>query len=203
MSHTSTLLTSLQAQLSRLLASQGGTTAAAGAGRLWAQEASGAPCEEVPVAVAQARAAAEALAIAQQAQAHAAAAAAAVASGEGEPQPLRPVGQQQRRDDALADVQLPSFRRFAELRGLAGAVTKPPAAAAPTGGDAPALAPTWRSRTGATASPADSPPQPRALPQSLHRWSAAAQGAAAAAGGQENAAGFEWRPLSAAGSCWG
>jgi hypothetical protein len=197
-SHTSTLLTSLQSQLSALLssqptsalASQPGLAGAAAWGQQQQQQNPPSP-QQPPAAVVQARAVAAALSIAQQAQARSA------AGGGG---PSSPPDSQPLQGDALADVQLPTFaQRFAALQ--AAAVAKPAAAAGnptPTAAAAsaaasaaalPAGSARWREAS------ENSPPQPRALPQSLLQQ----RGAAGSGQQTAEAAGFQWRPLSAAG----
>ena len=194
-SHTSTLLTSLQSQLSALLssqptsalASQPGLAGAASWGQQQQQQQNPPSPQQPPAAVVQARAVAAALSIAQQAQARSA------AGGGG---PSSPPDSQPLQGDALADVQLPTFaQRFAALQ--AAAVAKPaaaagnptPTAAAASAAVLPAGSARWREAS------ENSPPQPRALPQSLLQQ----RGAAGSGQQTAEAAGFQWRPLSAAG----
>lgn len=171
--HMSTLITSLQTQLSSLLASQPGSGLEA-----HARNPAEARTLPPPVAVVQARAAAEALAVAQQAQRESGPAAqpspkAAAAHGEEANQRHAALSPAQLRADPLAGLQLPSFCSFAQLR----AAIKP-AAEAPAQGAA-AASPPMHSSAGES-SAENSPPQPRALPASL----------------QPQAGGFQWRPLS-------
>ncbi|PRW33101.1 hypothetical protein C2E21_7896 [Chlorella sorokiniana] len=204
--HTGTLITSLQLQLSSFMSGgQGGSGSPAGAAGLAAAGRLPPPrplspasqVAAVPAAVMQARAAAEAVAIAQQAHARSAAtAAAALDEAEGAAaatpaeaaapaaQPAGPAWQ-----DALADVQLPSFRSFAWLQSLAAAGSKPPPVPPTTA--APSLDPCWSAGWAVDGGSAEnSPPEPRALPSGLQQW----RSSSGAAGG-----GFEWRPMSAAG----
>ena len=200
-SHTSTLLTSLQTQLSGFLSSQAQAGSSsphlAAAGRPPQQRPPSPTATRPPAAVVQARAAAAALSIAQQARAlaHGAAPSDSLLTAASGMRQAREAERQspatalsgcppdsRRQHDALADLQLPSFRRFAELRGLAAATSKPPPAAAD-------LPPPAAHPTGGF-SAENSPPQPRALPQSLARHST---GLAPAAG-----ASFLWCPLSPA-----
>lgn len=218
--HTGTLITSLQLQLSSFLSdgqgvSSGSATAAdlAAAGRrpLPHPLSPASQAAAVPAAVVQARAAAEAVTIAQQAHAARSAGAAAAAPVEAaakEETPAAPPAHAAAPaqaaspawQDALADVQLPSFRSFARLQGLAAAAGGKPAAA-PLGkppaalpaATAPSLDPRWSVGWAVDGGSAEnSPPEPRALPRGLQQWRPS--GAAAAGAG-----GFEWRPMSAAG----
>lgn len=203
--HASTLLTSLQAQLSALLARQapghaGAADLAAGGRvppRAPASHVSAAP----PVAVLQAQAVAEALAIAQQALSGGAAASplanASAADSDAPTQAAQPCSAalpplpRWRPDDALAGVQLPPFRSFAELRGQAATTPPLPSKPAPALGSAAGL-PEATSGSSGGSSIENSPPQPRALPQSLAQQLGAGAPSAASAG-------LQWRPLASAG----
>lgn len=208
MAHTVTLISSLQLQLSSFLSGQGGGSGCSGAADLAAEGHLPPPgplspasqVAAVPAAVVQARAAAEALAIAQQAHARSAAvteaAAECDAAAEGGPTAAVPAeaaapavhSASPPWEDALANVQLPSFRSFARLQGLAAAAGKPPPA--PPAAAAPALDPRWSAGWVVDGGSAEnSPPEPRALPRGLQQW----RGSGAAAGDS-----FEWRPMSAA-----
>lgn len=214
--HTSTLLTSLQTQMAGLLASQGQAAAGAdlaAAGRLPPRAPACHMSATPPVAVMQAQAVAEALAIAQQARALSAGAEAsppATCAGTGDcdggaqAQPERcraaplPALPRWRPDDALASVQLPPFRGFAELRGQVAAAAPPLSKPAPElTSTAPVLAAGKLEGSvggggSGGSSVENSPPQPRALPQSLVQHLGA--GAASPA-----SAGFHWRPLACSG----
>ena len=202
--HTGTLISSLQLQLSSFLSGQGGSSSSgaadlAAAGRLQPprQLSPASQVAAVPASVVQARAAAEALAIAQQAHACSAAVAEVAAdreaTAEGGPTAAVPAeaaapAASPPWEDALASVQLPSFRSFARLQGLAAAAGKPPPA--PPAVAAPALDPRWSAGWAVDGGSAEnSPPEPRALPRGLQQW----RGSGATAGD-----GFEWRPMSAA-----
>lgn len=209
MAHTGTLITSMQLQLTSFLSGGQGSSGAedlATAGRLQPPRplSPASQVAAVPAAVVQARAAAEAVAIAQQAHARSAAGAGAATdletAAEAEAAAAAPAKAASPAapgwEDALANVQLPSFRSFARLQGLAAAGKPAPVAGpvpAATNFPAPALDPRWSAGWAVGGGSAEnSPPEPRALPSGLQRWRSGVSGAAVAGG-------FEWRPMSAAG----
>lgn len=216
MSHTSNLLTSLQSQLSGFLTAGAAATANQAAGRPGGTAQQYSPLPQLPVvanttsaasaAVVQAHAAAEALAIAQagasaSARSAAAGTAAAGCASSVPAQEATAALAAPQDGDVLARLQLPTFRRFAELRQAGNRPQPSPAAAACPAPQLASAAATVRCISAAAAAwqqhfppqtendPAQ--PQPRTLPQSLLQRTGGSVVALPAAGG------FEWCPLSA------